>query len=139
MITRYNRKWLAPAVKSCPVKHDYELIKKIIPISFNEDKSVKEYKEEESWVDHKSKWCDYIKSFDIGSPSEQILEHLMKGTPLITAHSLPHGDYTSESLLKGAEIVREMKSKGVTLEMIESALKASTESSESSSTDLKGE
>lgn len=122
MTTRYNRKWTAPEIKSCPFKEEYQLITLIEPISYNEDKTVKEYKEISKYVVKKSKWADFIKSYDLGSPSEQVLNHLSKGTPLITAHTLPPGDYTPQSLLKGAEIVREMKAKGVTLEMIEQAL-----------------
>lgn len=122
MTTRYNRKWSAPEIKSSPFKEEYQLITLIEPISFNEDKTVKEYKEISKYVVKKSKWTDFIKSYDLGSPSEQVISHLTKGTPLITAHTLPAGDYTPQSLLKGAEIVREMKAKGVTLEMIEQAL-----------------
>lgn len=125
MISRYNRKWVKPKHKSCPVKEEYELVTIIEPISFNEDKTIKEYKEITKYVCKKSKWRDYIKSFDIGSPSEQIMNHLQKGTPLVTAHTLPAGDYTQKNLLKSAEIVREMQAKGITLDMIESALKSS--------------
>ena len=120
MISRFSRKWTPPIPQSCPIKVEYELKTKIHPISFNDDKSVKEYTEEGVWIEHKSKWSDYLKSFDIGSPSEQVLEHLTKGTPLITAHTLPYGDYSNIS--KGAEIVAEMRKKGITLDMIESAL-----------------
>lgn len=122
MTTRYNRKWSAPKRISCPLKEEYQLVTVIEPISFNDDKTVKEYKEISKYVVKKSKWADFIKSYDLGSPSEQVISHLTKGTPLITTHTLPAGDYTPQSLLKGAEIVREMKAKGVTLEMIEQAL-----------------
>lgn len=122
MTTRYNRKWTPPEHVSCPIKEEYELVVSIEPISFNQDKTVKEYKEISKYVVKKSKWADFIKSYDLGSPSEQVISHLTKGTPLVTAHTLPAGDYTPQSLLKGAEIVREMKAKGVTLEMIEQAL-----------------
>lgn len=124
MITRYNRKWSKPIEVSTPYKEEYELITLIEPISYNEDKTVKEYKEISKYVVKKSLWEDYIKSFDIGSIQEQVMNHISKGTPLITAHTLPAGDYTPESLLKGAEIVRQMNAQGVTLEMIESALKS---------------
>lgn len=122
MITRYNYKWKKPERISCPIRYEYELITIIEPISFNDDKSIKEYKEIQKYNVRKSYWKDFIKSFDIGSISEQVMNHLTKGTPLITAHTLPDGDYTSESLIKGAEIVREMRAKGITLGMIEEAL-----------------
>ena len=121
MISRYNRKWSAPVLQATPDKIEYELITIIEPISFNPDKTIKEYREKSSYVEKRTKWKDFIKSFDIGSPSEQVMNHLTKGTPLITAHTLPAGDYTPQNLLKGAEIVREMKAKGITLDMIETA------------------
>ena len=126
MITRYNYKWEKPVKKSSPIKEEFELVTIIEPISYNEDdkKTVKEYKEITKWVSKKSLWHDFIKSFDIGSISEQVLNHLEKGTPLITAHTLPAGDYRPESVLKGAEILREMQSKGITLEMLESAIES---------------
>lgn len=127
MITRYNYEWKKPERVSSPIKEDYELIKIIEPISFNDDKTIKEYKENDSYKLKKSKWCDFIKSFDLGSVSDQVFNHLKKGTPLVTAHTLPSGDYTSESLLKGAEIKREMSSKGITLEMIYDALTKANE------------
>ena len=127
MISRFSRKWTPPIIQSCPIRVECELVTKIHPLSFNDDKSVKEYTEEDIWITKKSKWSDYIKSFDIGSPSEQVIEHLTKGTPLITAHTLPYGDYTN--LNKGAEIVAEMRKKGITLEMIENALKAEKDNS----------
>lgn len=120
MIARYNRVWVAPPKKATPYKIEYEFIEKIVPISFNEDKSIKEYTKEEKYIEKKTKWKDYIRSFDLGSPSEQMLSHINKGTPLITGHTLPHADYTQ--LERGAEIVKLMKSKGITLEMLESAL-----------------
>lgn len=125
LTTRYNRKWTPPEKKSCPFKTEYELITIIEPVSYNDDKTIKEYKEIGKYEVKKSKWRDYIKSFDIGSPSEQVMNHLTKGTPLITGHTLPPGDYTKDTLLKQAEIVREMKAKGITLDMIESAMKSS--------------
>lgn len=128
MITRYNFKWTAPKIKRCPVKIEYEYITLIEPISYNEDKTIKEYKEVNKYVEHKSLWKDYIKSFDLGSISDQVINHITKGTPLVTAHTLPAGDYTKDSLLKGAEIVREMRAKGITLDMIESALKQGVQS-----------
>ena len=89
MTSRFNWVWTAPVLQSTPIKIDYEAKSKIIPISFNDDKSVKEYVEETIFVEKKSKWKDYIKSFDLGSPSEQVISHLTKGTPLVTAHTLP--------------------------------------------------
>lgn len=122
MISRYSYKWVEPFKCSTPIKIDYELVKKIVPISFNADKSVKEYIEEEKFVERKSKWSDYIASFDIGSPSEQVLNHLTKGTPLVTTHTLPHADYTQ--LSKGAEALRFLRERGITLDMLNSALVA---------------
>lgn len=127
MNTRYNYKWKKPEKVSSPIKEDYELIKIIEPISFNEDKTIKEYKEIDSYKCHKSKWHDFIQSFNLGTVSEQVLNHLKKGTPLVTAHTLPAGDYTPDALLKGAEIKREMSSKGITLEMIYDALTKANE------------
>lgn len=127
MTTRYNWKWSAPVKKSEPIKEEWELVTIIEPISFNEDKTIKEYKEVQKYVCHKTKWHDFIKSFDIGSPSEQVMNHLEKGTPLITAHTLPDGDYTKENLLKGAAIKREMESQGITLDMIVEAVKRANE------------
>jgi len=125
MITRYNYKWSAPEEKSSPVKLDYELVTLIEPISFNEDKTVKEYREVSKYVIKKSLWADFIKSYDLGTVSDQVMNHITKGTPLVTSSTLPPGDYTPSSLLKGAEIIREMRSKGITLEMLEEALTAS--------------
>ena len=127
MITRYNRKWEKPEKKSCPIKEEYELIKVIEPISFNEDKTIKEYREIESYKVKKTKWSDFIASFDLGSVSEQVLNHLQKGTPLITAHTLPDGDYTKESIMKGAEIKQVLDSKGITLDMLLEAYNVSLE------------
>lgn len=127
MITRYNFEWSAPEKKSCPIKEEFELVTLIEPISFNEDKTIKEYKEISKYVCKKSKWHDFIESFDIGTISEQVMNHITKGTPLVTTHTLPAGDYTPSSLLKGAEIVREMREKGISLAMIEEAMKASSE------------
>lgn len=127
MITRYNYKWKMPEKVSSPYRIEYELVTTIEPISFNDDKSIKEYKEISKYVEKKSLWEDYIKSFDLGSISEQVLDHITKGTPLVTAHTLPPGDYTKESLLKGAEIIREMRLKGLTLDDIENAMKLSND------------
>lgn len=129
MSSRFNWVWEAPPLQESPIKVDVTIKTKINPISFNEDKSVKEYTEENIYVEKKSKWSDYIKSFDIGSPSEQIISHLTKGTPLVTAHTLPYGDYTQANLLKGADIVRQMKASGITLEMIESVLASANDTS----------
>lgn len=125
MISRFTRVWTKPIKHSCPIKCEFELVTQIEPISFSEDKkTVKEYKEIESYNVRKTKWKDYIKSFDLGSPSEQVMNHLQKGTPLVTAHTLPYGDYTPESLKKGAEIRNLLNSNGITLDQIESYLKS---------------
>ena len=131
MTTRYNYKWVAPEKKSDPIKRDYELIKIIEPVSFNDDgKTIKEYVEREEYVCHESLWSDFIKSFDLGSVSEQVINHLTKGTPLVTGHVLPDGDYTPESLLKGAAVKREMESKGITIDMLVAAFKEAQSQSE---------
>lgn len=127
MLTRYNYKWTKPEKISCPVKEEWKLVKRIEPISFNEDKTIKEYREIEEYVCSKSKWSDFIESFNLGSVSEQVINHLTKGTPLVTAHTLPDGDYTSDALLKGAAIKREMAAKGITLEMLIDALSSKVE------------
>lgn len=131
MISRFTRKWEKPILHSCPDKVSFELVTQIEPISFNEDKkTVKEYKEIEFYNVKKSKWKDYIKSFDVGSPSEQIMNHLTKGTPLITAHTLPYGDYTPESMQKGQQISAILKEKGISLEQLEEYLNSSKKSVE---------
>lgn len=127
MITRYNRKWTKPEKVSCPIREEYEFIVKLEPISFNEDKTIKEYKEVQSYNVRKTKWHDFIKSFDLGTISEQVMNHLTKGTPLVTAHTLPAGDYTPETLEKGASIRREMSEKGITLDMLVEAFKKANE------------
>lgn len=121
MISRYSYKWVEPIKRCTPIKIDYELCTKIVPVSFNDDKSVKEYVEKEFYIERKSKWSDYIKSFDIGSPSEQVLNHLTKGTPLVTTHTLPHADFTQ--LSKGAEALKFLRDKGITLDMLDRALR----------------
>lgn len=128
MITRYNYKWQKPVIISEPIKEDYELVRIIEPVSFNEDKSIKEYKERFEYVVKQTKWADFIKSFDIGSISEQVMNHLTKGTPLVTGHTLPHGDYTPEAIEKGAKLKRELESKGITFDMLVSAYKEAQKS-----------
>ena len=48
------------------------------------------------------------------------MDHIQKGTPLVTAHTLPAADYTE--IAKGAEIKREMAEKGITIDMIVKAV-----------------
>ena len=98
----------------------YEYIERIRVISTNKDGSVDKYVKECVWVSEKSSWKDFIKSYDLGSVSKQVLDHLTKGTPLVTAHTLPPADYTK--LGKGAEIKREMEQKGITLDMVKQAI-----------------
>lgn len=129
MITRYNYKWVKPVRISDSIKEDYELIKKIVPVSFNEDKSVKEYTEEISYKCTRSKWSDFVKSFDIGSVSDQVMSHLTKGTPLITAHTLPAGDYTHDAILKAAEFKRKLDESGLTIDELVSILNKKSDSS----------
>lgn len=121
MITRFNYQ---PVSKRDSSKDDdfykcsYE--KKIHVLSTQKDGSVDKYVEKHFWKKEKCSWKDFIKSYDIGSVSEQVLNHLSKGTPLVTAHTLPAGDYTQ--IEKGAQIKREMAEKGLTLEMIVNAV-----------------
>lgn len=129
MNIRINNSWTKPVLISCPIKEDYELVKIIEPVSFNEDKTIKEYKERYIYKVTKTKWSDFIKSFDLGTISEQVMNHLTKGTPLVTAHTLPAGDYTSSSLEKGAAIKKEMAEKGITLDMIIEAVKTANKES----------
>lgn len=131
MITRYNRKWSKPEKKSCPEFIEYERIEQVKPLSYQDEAKsiVKEYETITFYKEKKRSWSDFIKSYDIGSVSDQVLSHIKKGTPLITAHTLPPGDYTPESLKKGADIIREMADNGITLDMLEEAYKASGVSS----------
>lgn len=100
-------------------KFSYE--KRMKVLSTNKDGSVDKYVEENYWKEEKGSWKEFMKSYDLGSPSEQVKDHIKKGTPLVTAHTLPYGDYTT--LEKGAEIKREMSEKGITLEMVVDAVK----------------
>lgn len=121
MISRFN---YIPMPKRDTSKDDilirHKLVKQLKVISTNKDGSVDKYLESSKWVEEKSSWKDFIKSYDLGSVSEQMINHLTKGTPLVTAHTLPAGDYTS--IGRGAEVKREMAEKGITLEMIYAAL-----------------
>ena len=56
MKSRYNFKWSKPKEISTPIKVEYEYITQIVPISFNDDKSIKEYKEKSFFVEKKSLW-----------------------------------------------------------------------------------
>ena len=133
MITRYNRKWKKPEKKSCPEFVEYELIEQVKPLSYQDEAKtiVKEFETITIYKEKKRNWSDFIKSYDIGSVSEQVISHIKKGTPLITGHTLPPGDYTPESLKKGADIIRAMAENGITLEMLEEAYKAGDNSSQS--------
>ncbi len=93
---------------------------KIVPISKNEDGSIDKYEEKTFWKEKKSSWKEFIDSYSIGSVQEQVMDHIKKGTPLITAHTLPAADYTQ--LEKGAQIKREMSEKGITIDMIVQAV-----------------
>lgn len=103
----------------------FKLIKKINVLSTAKDGSVEKYIETSAWKEEKSSWKDFIKSYDLGSVSDQVINHLTRGTPLITAHVLPSGDYSSIGL--GAEVVKEMQSKGITLDMIVQAINESVQ------------
>ena len=123
MNTRFN--YVAPPKRDSSnddIFYKWELVKRIRVLSTNKDGSVDKYEEEEVWKKEKCSWKEFIDSFDIGPISKQVMDHLTKGTPLITAHTLPAGDYTN--LSKGAEIKREMQAKGITLDMIAEVLAA---------------
>lgn len=130
MISRFNYK---PPKKRDSSKDDeyitYTYVKRIKPLSFNDDGSVDKYVEETYWKEEKNSRDEFVKSFDIGSVSEQVMNHLTKGTPLVTAHTLPPADYTK--LEKGAQIKRELAEKGISLEMIYDALKTEFEENQS--------
>ena len=117
MITRFNYK----PVEKRDSSHDDEFSnfsyeKKIIVLSTNKDGSVDKFVEKSFWKEKKSSWSEYVQSFNIGTVQEQVMDHLTKGTPLVTAHVLPSADYTK--IEKGAEIKREMSEKGISLEML---------------------
>lgn len=103
------------------VFYKWEYKKRIKVLSTNKDGSVGDYVEENFWDKEKCSWSDFINSYDTRSIQEQVMDHLTKGTPLTTAHTLPSADYTQ--LEKGAEIKREMTEKGITIEMLVQALK----------------
>lgn len=94
--------------------------KKIRVLSTQKDGSVDSYVEELFWKKEKCSWADFIKSYDLGSVQEQVMNHIETGAPLVTANTLPAGDYTK--LEKGAQIKREMAQNGITLEMLVQAL-----------------
>lgn len=122
MNSRYNYKLPKPRDSSNDDEFStFTLEKRIKVLSTNKDGSVDKYVEESFWKEEKSSWGEYIKSFDLGSVQEQVINHLTKGTPLVTAHVLPPADYTK--LEKGAEIKREMAEKGITIDQIVSAVK----------------
>lgn len=124
MNSRFNYKFIKK--RDCSKDDEFssfKLLKKINVLSTSKDGSVEKYTESSVWKEEKSSWKDFIKSYDLGSVSDQVINHLIRGTPLITAHVLPSGDYSSIGL--GAEIVQEMESKGITLDMIVSAVNKS--------------
>ena len=122
MNSRYNYKLPKPRDSSKDDEFStFTLEKRIKVLSTNKDGSVDKYTEETFWKEEKSSWGEYIKSFDLGSVQEQVMNHLTKGTPLVTAHVLPPADYTK--LEKGAEIKREMAEKGITIDQIVNAVK----------------
>lgn len=117
MNTRFN--YIAPTPRDSSnddIFYKWSLKKKIRVLSTQKDGSVEDYIEEDFWDKEKCSWKEFIESFNIGSVQDQVMNHLTKGTPLITAHTLPAGDYTQ--LEKGAEIKREMAAKGITLDML---------------------
>lgn len=121
MITRFKYVPVKPRdTSSDDIFYKYSYEKKIKVLTKNDDGSVKDYVEEHFWKKEKNSWKEFIDSYDIGSVEEQVINHLTKGTPLVTAHTLPAGDY--RNLEKGAEIKREMAQKGITLEMLVNAI-----------------
>lgn len=127
MNTRFNYVKPEPRDNSQDdVFYKWTLEKKIRVLNTQKDGSVDNYVEEEIWKKEKCLWSEFIKSYDFGSVQEQVIDHLTKGTPLVTAHTLPSGDYTR--LQKGAEIKKEMVEKGITLEMLIDALKSQSSS-----------
>ena len=107
MNTRFNYKPIPKRDSSNDdVFYKYSYVKRIKVLSTQKDGSVDKFVEEFYWKKEKCKWSDFIKSYDIGSVSEQVINHITKGTPLVTAHTLPSGDYTQ--LEKGAAIKKEM-------------------------------
>ena len=123
MISRFNYKPIKKRNSSNDDEFDsFTYEKEIEVISYKEDKkTVDKYREKSFWKKRKNSWSEFIKSFDLGSVQEQVMNHLTKGTPLVTAHVLPPADYTK--LEKGAQIKREMIEKGVSLEMVVAAVK----------------
>lgn len=121
MSSRFNDE----PVKKRDSSHDDEMIKyeykqRMKVLSTNKDGSVDKYVEEGYWQEEKSSWSDFINSYDLGSVQEQVMSHIEKGTPLITAHTLPPADYTK--LEKGAEIKREMSEKGISIDQLVDAI-----------------
>lgn len=104
---------------------NFEYKKKMRVISTQKDGSVDKYEEISEFVEEKSSWSEFVESYNLGSVQEQVMDHITKGTPLVTAHTLPAGDYTQ--LEKGAEIKREMAEKGITLDMITEAVSKAIE------------
>lgn len=122
MITRFNYVLPTPRDNSYDdVRFIWTLKKKIRVLNTQKDGSVDNYVEEDIWVKEEDSWSEFINSFDLGSVQEQVMNHLTKGTPLLTGHTLPAGDYTK--IEKGAEIKREMAEKGITMEMLVQAFK----------------
>ncbi len=138
MISRFNYTPVASRDSSNDdVFYKYELKEKIKVLSTNKDGSVKDYVKEQVWTKTKSSWKEFIASYDLGSVSKQVKDHLTKGTPLLTAHTLPAGDYTQ--LQKGAEIKKEMSEKGITLEMLIEAFNKANNSSVEVKPEVKAE
>lgn len=120
-----NSRFNYESVKKRDSTHDDEIInyeykKRMKVLSTQKDGSVDKYVEEGYWEEERSSWSDFINSYDLGSVSEQVLSHIEKGTPLVTAHTLPPADYTK--LEKGAEIKREMSQKGISFDQLVDAV-----------------
>ena len=139
MNSRFNYK---PIKKRDSSKDDefskFDYVKKMRVISTQKDGSVDKYEEEGFFKEEKSSWSEFINSYNLGSVSEQVLDHISKGTPLVTAHTLPSADYTQ--LEKGARIKREMAEKGITFDsLVESLISAMKRKTEVSADNVKGE
>ncbi|QCS36322.1 hypothetical protein [Capybara microvirus Cap1_SP_244] len=109
---------------SSPIKEDYEIEDKIVCV--NKDNEV--YKHETIFKKKVSKWADYIESFSIGTPQDQVSALKFHGRPLMTSDTLPHGDYSD--MHKTIENIKKIKNVGINnnnIDDVEKLLLKSTE------------